>query len=107
MTFSKYLPSWFVEALQIVAKNNDYNQNDYTVEKCEKKGCWTPCDLILREFLEDYGKNAEEFLGITKTQTMKCAYYIKQNQLFLKHIDFYSKKAYSKKGLLLWDNWKL
>jgi hypothetical protein len=55
----------FKSYLKKVMEHNDYTSDMTTVDVCNEKDKWTPCDLILREYYNNGGGSAKGFLGIT------------------------------------------
>lgn len=99
------LKRWFKNRLETIKKHNDFQDNEDTVEECENNGHWTPCDLILREVLNNGGGSARGFLGITRSECLKCYDYILENKQELIDMNMISKSAWNNSGFPLWDNY--
>ena len=102
------IAKWFLNRLDTIAKHNNFERKgiqDYTVKECEKTCSWTPCDLILREWLNNGGGSAKGFLGITRKECEKCYDYIVANADGLIMMDMISKDGWNNCGCMLWTNW--
>ena len=103
----KIIPTWFMNRLHTIMKHNDYSEEMVTVEECDKKNKWTPTDLILREYYNNGGGSAKGFLGISYSECLKCYEFIKENQQFLKEMNYYNEKGINNWGFTLWENWEI
>lgn len=99
------LKRWFKNRLTTIMRHNGYTSSMITVEECEKKNKWTPCDLILREWLNNGGGSSKGFLGITRSECRKCFLYICDNKQELIDLDMISKDATNNAGFPLWYSW--
>ena len=97
----------FENNLKKVMEHCDYESQDITVEECNKKDRWTPCDLVMREYYNNGCGSAKGFLGILPNTCEKMAQYIIEHQEELKAKDMYNKKGVSNFGFTLWDNYEL
>lgn len=98
---------WFRNQLKKVMEHNEYEEQDITVEACDKKDRWTPCDLIMREWYNNGGGSAKGFLGILPSECKKLAQYIVDNQEELKQMGYYNEVGKNNFGFTLWTNYKL
>lgn len=96
---------FFDRIIATVMKHNDYADDMKTVEACNKRDFWTPCDLIIREYLNNDGDSAPGFLGITRRECIEAYDYIKKNAPALIKKDMISKEGYNNFGFPLWDNY--
>lgn len=103
----KDLPKWFVNRIIKVMEHNGYTSEMITVDVCNEKDKWTPCDLILREYYNNGGGSAKGFLGITRTSCIKCYNYIKEHQAQFKELGLYNEKGWNNFGFTLWTNYNL
>lgn len=101
------LPRWFINRLHTIMKHNDFSEDMITVAVCEPKDKWTPTDLILREYYNNGGGSAKGFLGISRSECIRCYEFIKENQKYLQELDYYSEKGFSNYGFRLWVNWNV
>lgn len=101
----KDLPKWFTNRLEKVIDHNNYKEDWLTVKVCEENGKWTPCDLIIREYLNNGGDSSKGFLGLTRSDCYKCYDFIKENKTTLIAKDYISKDGWNNFGIGLWSNW--
>ena len=97
------MEKWFMNILKKVMQYNGFKENMITVNECDKENCWTPCDLILREYLNNNGGSAKEFLGITKAQCTKAYNYILANKKTLLHLNYLNRTGFNNLGFRLWN----
>lgn len=99
------LEKWFLNGLKRIMKHNDYNDDILTVAKCTPQNRWTPCDLVLREELNNGSGSAWGFLGITPKTNQKYYNYIKQHKEEIIKADMVNEKAWNNSGFTLWNNY--
>ena len=90
-----------------VMEHNDYTSDMTTVDVCNEKDKWTPCDLILREYYNNGGGSAKGFLGITTKACIECARVIIRNQKLFKEHNLYNENGWNNWGCSLWKNYEL
>ena len=95
----------FIAVLKKVMEHNEYTPEMLTVEECDKKGKWTPCDLILREYLNNCGDSAKGFLGIGSKSCENAYRYICEHKKELIDQNYINKDANNNYGFSLWKNW--
>ena len=99
------LPKWFENRLKTVMSHNNYKNEWLTVDECYKEGIWTPCDLIIREYLNNGCGSSKGFLGLTPANCRKCMDYIRENKGYLISMDYVSQDGYNNCGFPLWKDW--
>ena len=99
------MEKWFEKTLDKVMKYNEYEKGAISVEVCDTLKRWTPCDLILREYLNNGGGSAKGFLGITPGECRKCYEYIKENKEEFISKNMISKNGKNNFGFPLWENY--
>lgn len=99
------LPKWFVNRLTTIKKHNNYNENWDTSTICDSHGKWTPCDLIIREYLNNGGGSARGFLGISRAECIRCYDFIKENKATLIGMDYITCDGWNNCGYPLWHNY--
>lgn len=95
----------FEKIIEKVKEYNDFDTNENTVEECTKNNHWTPCDLIIREYLNNGGGSAMGFLGISATQCKNAYYYICDNKNELISKDMINENGWNNFGFSLWSNY--
>ena len=103
------LRKWFLDTLEKVRKYNEYPKNYLTVAKCNKlgkSGSWTPCDLIIREYLNNGGGSSLGFLGITTRECEKCYKYMCENKNEIIAKNLVNCVGYNNWGIELWRNYQ-
>ena len=98
------MEKWFEDTIKKVAKSNGHSKA-ITVEECNKLNVWTPCDLILKEYLNNGGGSAKGFLGISTKQCVKCYEYAKTVKAELIEKNLINQEGYNNSGYKLWDNY--
>ena len=98
------MEKWFEDTIKKVAKHNEYGKAR-TVEECTKLGMWTPCDLILREYLNNGGGSAKGFLGISTAQCIKSYNYAKTIKQELIDKNLINQNAQNNFGFTLWTDY--
>lgn len=94
---------------RVLKHNNDigqYGDNatiSITADECDKRDLWSPCDLIIREQINNIGRSARGFLGISAGQCWDAYFYIKTHKEELKPL--ISQNGWSNSGCALWSNW--
>ena len=101
------LPRWFLNRLHTIMEYNHYSEEMITVQECDKHNKWTPTDLILREYYNNGGGSSKGFLGITRSECIKCYEFIKANQGLLREMDYYNESGTNNSGFPLWDNYEI
>ena len=101
------LPRWFMNRLHTIMKHNDYSEDMLTVEKCNEHDMWTPTDLILRECYNNGGGSSQGFLGISRSECIRCYEFIKENQVLLQDMNYYNDTGISNWGFKLWTNYEV
>lgn len=102
----KELPIWFRNRVKKVMEHNNYHKEDWiTSQVCEENGKWSPCDLIIREELNNGGGSAKGFLGLTTAECHKCYDFLVENKEIVKKLDLVSEKGVNNWGFTLWSNW--
>lgn len=101
------MENWFKTNLKKVMKHNQFEDNQITVEECDKVGSWTPCDLIIREELNNGGCSAKGFLGIMPRTCHKCYDYIKEHKQEFIDANMINKKGVNNWGFVLWNNYEI
>ena len=96
---------WFKNRLKKIMEYNNYDETWLTCEECNKVDKWTPCDLIVREYLNNGGGSAKGFLGITPSECKKCYDYMREIKQELIENDMVNKSAWNNSGFLLWTNY--
>ena len=86
-------------------EHNDYEAEMLTVEECTKKDRWTPCDLILREYLNNGGGSAKGFLGIGEQRCENAYHYICEHKEELVKKNWINKDGWNNSGYYLWENY--
>ena len=76
-----------------------------TSQECEKQHLWSPCDLIAREYLNNGGGSAKGFLGISRSECIKCYNYMRSIKDILIKNDLISEEAWNNHGFKLWSNY--
>lgn len=99
------MKKWFENRLKTIMEHNNYASDMLTVEKCEVKGKWTPCDLIAREYLNNGGGSSKGFLGITRAECIKCYRYMQEIKEELLTKNMISEVAWNNSGCPLWYNY--
>ena len=102
---TKRIPIWFRNRIKKVMEHNKYTEDMVTVEVCEKKGKWTPCDLIIREERNNGGGSAKGFLGLTTADCHRCYEFLRENKDIVKALDMVSETGYNNYGYPLWKGW--
>ena len=95
----------FERVMNKVMKHNDFAPNMTTVAECDKAGKWTPCDLVMREILNNGGWSAKGFLGISCDDCYDAYNYIKEHIEEFIAADRISEEAWNNSGCPLWDNY--
>ena len=95
----------FITTLKKVMEHNEYTPEMLTVEECDKQDRWTPCDLILREYLNNGGGSAKGFLGIGPKACESAYRYICEHKQELIEQNYINKDAHNNFGFSLWKNW--
>ena len=98
------MEKWFEDTIKKVAKHNEHSKA-ITVEECDKLGSWTPCDLILREYLNNGGGSAKGFLGISTSQCIKAYNYAKTIKQELIDKNLINQNAKNNFGFTLWTDY--
>ena len=98
------IKKWFMNRLATIMKHNGYKDNMLTVEECEKRGKWTPCDLIAREYLNNGGGSSKGFLGLSTSECIKCYHYMCEVKQEMIQLHMVSEKAWNSSGFPLWNN---
>lgn len=101
----KKLPLWFRNRLTTVIKHNEYEDDWLTTDVCNEHDKWTPCDLILREYLNNNGGSSRGFLGITRSECKRCYDFIRENKKELIDRNYINREGWNNSGLTLWKNW--
>lgn len=96
---------WFENILKDVMEHNEYKENETTVSVCDTLNRWTPCDLIIREYLNNGGGSAKGFLGITTLQCEKAYNYIKEHKEEFISKNMINKNGHNNWGISLWENY--
>lgn len=99
------MEKWFEDILKQVMDHNEYKDNETTVSVCDTLDRWTPCDLILREYLNNGGGSAKGFLGITTLQCEKAYNYIKEHKEDFIGKDMINQKGVNNFGFPLWKDY--
>lgn len=99
------LAKWFENRIKTVMDHNEYSEDMKTAQECNKRGHWSPCDLIAREYLNNGGGSANGFLGMSKTECKKCYLYMCENRDEIVRLDLVSKEGYNNFGFKLWENY--
>ena len=99
------LPKWFENRLHTIMSCNDYDESWITVKVCDENGKWTPCDLVIREYLNNGGGSSKGFLGITRSECCRCYDFIKANKTELIAMDYINKDGWNNCGFPLWKEW--
>lgn len=105
--YKKDLPLWFRNLLKKVMAHNEYEEADTTATECGKKDRWTPCDLIVREYLNNGGGSSKGFLGVSPSDCKRGYWFIKEHQQELRALDLYNKDGWNNCGCPLWKNYEL
>ena len=92
-------------AIKTVMEHNDYTEDMVTAEVCDKKGFWSPCDLIIREALNNGGGSAKGFLDMTKANCLKCYNYMVDNRQSVIDLGLVHEKGWNNFGIQLWNNY--
>ena len=95
----------FNEILHKVMKHNDYTDDMTTVAACNERDAWTPCDLIMREYLNNGGGSAIGFLGITKRECCEAYDFIMDDIETFIAADMINERAWNNSGFPLWNNY--
>lgn len=95
----------FDRVLKQVMKHNKYEKEEITVDVCSAKEVWTPCDLILREYLNNGGGSAKGFLGIGTVQCRNAFDYICDNKQAFINANMISRDGWNNCGYPLWNNY--
>ena len=98
------MEKWFEKTLKDVATHNEHD-GVMTVAECEKKGIWTPCDLIIREYLNNGAGSSRGFLGISPARCIRAYNYAKTIKQELIEKDLISEEAWNNSGFPLWSNY--
>lgn len=101
----KKLPIWFRNRVKKVMEHNDYTEDMVSVNVCEKRGKWTPCDLIIREELNNGGGSAQGFLGLTSIECHTCYKFLVNNKELVKSMDLVNEQGWNNSGFKLWNDW--
>ena len=94
---------------RVLAHNNDddgYGENatiSITADECDALGKWSPCDLIIREELNNGGGSARGFLGIAPKECHDSYDYLVAHKEELKPL--ISQNGWNNFGCALWSNW--
>lgn len=99
------LPKWFENRLKTIMSHNSYGEDWLTTTICEEHKKWTPCDLIIREYLNNGGCSSRGFLGIAYSECYRCYDFIKANKEDLIAMDYINKDGWNNSGFLLWKDW--
>lgn len=98
------MEKWFENTIKDVAKHNNHG-NAFTVEECDKKGSWTPVDLIIREYLNNGAMSSKGFLGISPARCIKAYNYAKTIKEELIEKDLINESGWNNSGWTLWSNY--
>lgn len=104
------LPRWFRTQIETIKKHNKYESlgiEGATATECAKHDKWSPCDLIIREELNNGGGSAKGFLGLTPKRCHNGYDFIVKHQEELKAMDMYSKDGWNNSGFPLWHDYRL
>ena len=93
------------DIIERVMEHNGYAKEDLTVATCNKKDKWTPCDLILREYLNNGGGSARGFLGIEPEECEEAYDMICEYKGELIQADMINEKAWNNFGFPLWKEY--
>ena len=99
------LKLWFRNRLQKILEYYNEKPEELTSAGAHKNGHWSPCDLILREALENKFKPAHSFVGFSVPEGKKCYIYICENKDELIEMGYISKKGWDKFHNILWNNY--
>lgn len=98
----------FEEILKKVLEHNNedgaYGKDatiSITAEECI--GRWSPCDLIIREYLNNGGGSARGFLGITPRECIDAYGYLVAHKEELKPL--INQNGWNNYGFSLWKDW--
>lgn len=95
----------FKNTIKQVMEHNDYKPSWTTTVKCNEAKKWTPCDLIIRETLNNGGGSAKGFLGIDKKRCLNAYEYICAHKVELIDLDLINKEGWNNWGISLWSNY--
>jgi len=98
------MEKWFEKTIKDVAAHNEHG-DAITVAECDKLSIWTPCDLIIREYLNNGAGSAKGFLGISPARCIKAYNYAKTIKAELIEKNLINKEAWNNSGFPLWDNY--
>ena len=101
----KELPIWFRNRVKKVMEHNKFTADMISVKVCDRKQKWTPCDLIIREELNNGGGSAKGFLGLSTADCHKCYDFLVKNKEMVKKLDLVNEKGVNNWGFTLWSNW--
>ena len=99
------LPKWFENRMKTIMSHNYYREDWVTTTICEENNKWTPCDLVIREYLNNGGGSSKGFLGITRSECYRCYDFIKTNKTELIAMDYINKDGWNNSGFPLWKDW--
>ena len=99
------LPKWFKNRMKTIMSHNKYGEDWITTTVCEEHGKWTPCDLVIREYLNNGGGSSQGFLGLTRSECIRCYDFIKGNKEDLIAMDYINKDGWNSSGFPLWKDW--
>lgn len=95
----------FMETLKVVMEHNAYKPEMLTVEECSKKDKWTPCDLVIREYLNNGCGSAKGFLGIGSQRCENTYHYICEHKAELVKKGWINKDGWNNWGFPLWKDY--
>lgn len=99
------LPKFLANAIAKVMEHNGYHDGMRTATECESHDRWSPCDLIIREAINNGGGSAKGFLGLTKANCLKCYAYMVDHRQDMIDQDLVSKQGWNNHGIALWQNY--
>ena len=100
------LPVWFRNRLKTVMAHNNYGTDWFDVNTCDEYFKWTPCSLILREYLNNGGGSSKGFLGISTSECIRCVNFIRENREELIKMNYINIDGWNNSGFMLWTNYK-
>lgn len=95
----------FNNIIKKVMAHNNYTEDMQTVAVCNEHQSWTPCDLVIREYLNNGCGSAKGFLGITAGMCEQAFDYICEHKETLISADKINKDRWNNSGFPLWHNY--
>lgn len=95
----------FDKTLNDVIAHNEYDGFGITATECAKHGLWSPCDLIIREYLNNGGGSAQGFLGISPQRCINAFNHICEHKQEFIDKDLVSEDGFNNFGFTLWSNY--